>query len=122
MDGRAQGLVRILAQLVERATQGPLPDERKVIANLRYIREQLEIVFRRYSVVQEGADHEAIRQKMAEAIQSLYGGLEELEAGILHNEQDRLEPARGQIAAALFALEQLEQSIEDQEGMAQDTL
>ncbi len=122
MHGRAQGVVKIVAQLIERASQGPLPDERKVIANLRYIREQLEIVFQRYSVVQEVADHEAIRQKMAEAIQSLYDGLEELEAGILHNQQDRLEPARSQIAAALSALDRLEQSIEDHEGTAQDTL
>ena len=122
MDGRAQALVELARQLVERALQGPLSDHKRVVTNLRYIREQLEKVFRRHNTPKTHPHDEAQRAKMVEAIQALYGGLEELEWGILRNDKEKLQHSLELVERAALLFQKLEHEIEDMEGVAENTL
>ena len=122
MDGRSRSLVELARQLVERASSGPLPDQKRVVTNLRYIREQLEGIHRRHNTPKGQLQDEAQRQQMVGAIEALYAGLEELELGLLRSEPERLQTGLGQVEAAALSFEKLEQQIEDLQGAAENTL
>lgn len=122
MDGRSRSLVDLARQLVERASSGPLPDQKRVVTNLRYIREQLEGIHRRHNTPKGQAQDEAQRQKMVTAIEALYTGLEEIELGLLRSEPERLRTGLVQVEAAALSFEKLEQEIEDLQGAAENTL
>jgi len=122
MDGRSSSLVNLARQLVERARGGPLPDQKRVITNLRYIREQLEGIHRRHNTPKGLPEDEAQRQKMVAAIEALYAGLEEIELGLLRIEPERLQTGLAQIEAAALSFEKLEHEIEDLQGAAENTL
>lgn len=122
MDGRAQALVELAHQLVERALQGPLPDQKRVVTNLRYIREQLEKIYRRHNTPKTHPQDEAQRAQMVEAIQGLYEALEELEWGILRNDHDKLQHSLELVGRAALLFQKLEHEIEDLEGVAENTL
>lgn len=122
MDGRSRSLVDLARQLVERASSGPLPDQKRVVTNLRYIREQLEGIHRRHNTPKGQPQDESQRQQMVAAIEALYQGLEEIELGVLRTDSVRLQAGLAQVEVAALSFEKLEQAIEDLQGAAENTL
>ncbi len=102
-------LVRIVKQLIERARAGPLSDERQMVANMVYIREQLEAMHQRHGEPREHPEEEELRSDLRETVDQLYRGLEDLEQGILDRNDELLEIARTTLLEALKALAGLEQ-------------
>lgn len=122
MDGRAASLVRVARDLVERASAGPLPDQKRVVTNLRYIREQLESMYLRHATPRSSAAEEAQRAQMSEAVRQLYAALEELEQGLLRTEPQRLQTALDGVSAAATMFERLEHQIEDEQAADEGTM
>lgn len=122
MHGRAATLIGLVRDIVQRAAAGPLPDQKRVVTNLRYIREQLESMYLRHALPRSASEEEQQRAQMSEAVRVLYSGLEELEHGLLRMQSERLETALQSVTSAATMLEQLEHSIEDQLGADEGTL
>lgn len=122
MDGRAATLIGLVRDVVQRAAAGPLPDQKRVVTNLRYIREQLESMYLRHASPRSAPQEEQQRTQMSEAVRTLYSGLEELEHGLLRCQPERQQAALQSVTAAATMLEQLEHSIEDQLGADEGTL
>ncbi|GMU51950.1 MAG: hypothetical protein AMXMBFR33_10960 [Candidatus Xenobia bacterium] len=102
-------LARIVRELIERARAGPLSDERQMVANMVYIREQLEAMHQRHGEPRDQPEEEELRNDLRETVDQLYRGLEDLEQGILDRNDELLEIARTTLLAALKALAGLEQ-------------
>lgn len=109
-------LVVIVEKLVERARAGPLTDQRQIVENLHYIREQLELVHQRHTVPRFTPEEEELRADLLEIVGHLYGGLEELEDGLVAREPDRLEAALEIVTEALVALGSLERRADELNG------
>ena len=122
MESRARSLVGLAEQLWERSQAGPLPDQKQVVTNLRYIREQLEPVLRRHSTVKQDADDETLRQGMFGAVQGLYGALESFELALLRSDRELGEQALVALRTHTLQLETIEHSIEDEQAMDGQTL
>jgi hypothetical protein len=122
MHGRAATLVGLVRDVVQRASAGPLPDQKRVVNNLRYIREQLESMYLRHASPRQAPQEEQQRAQMSEAVRMLYSGLEELEHGLLRCQTERLEAALQTVTTAATMIETLEHSIEDQLGADEGTL
>lgn len=117
-----QELLELARQLVERAQQGPLPDQKRVVANLRFIRERLEKICARHNTRKSDLNDETRRQKMLAGLTLLYNALEELEWGIMRQDSDALSRAGEHMEAALAQLQALGHEIENLEGTAEHTL
>jgi hypothetical protein len=115
-------MVEMARELVKRASHGPLPDHKRVVNNLRYIREQLEKIYHRHNTPRAQTQEEAQRVQMVEAIGALYAGLEELEGGILAQDGQRQQHGLEQLERAALRFQWLEHEIEDLEGVAENTL
>lgn len=109
-------LVVIVKKLVERARAGPLTDQRQIVENLHYIREQLEQVHQRHTVPRFTAEEEELRTDLLEIVGHLYDGLEELEDGIVEQEPERLDAALDIVTEALAALGGLEKRADELNG------
>lgn len=109
-------LVHIVEKLVDRAREGPLSDQRQIVENLHYIREQLERVHQRHAVPRFSPEEEELRADLLEIVDHLYGGLEELEEGIVQGVPDRLDSALEVVTEALVALGGLERRADDLSG------
>lgn len=109
-------LVEIVAKLVERARKGPLTDQRQIVENLHYIREQLEQMHQRHTVSRFSPEEEELRTDLLEIVGHLYGGLEELEDGLVAREPDRLDAALEVVTEALTALGGLEKRADNLNG------
>ena len=118
----AQALVGIVERLVERAQSGPLADQRRVVTNLRYILENLELMHQRHSSVREDARQEEQRQGFMLAVSLLYGGLEELEHGLLDGDMQRLHGARERVREAAGQMSHLQAQLEDGVELSSETL
>jgi hypothetical protein len=108
-----QVLVTVVENLVQRAHSGPLADQRRIVANLRYILENLEQAHQRHQEQRPVSDEEWVRKLFLDSLNLLYLGLEELESGLLENDFDRLDSALEKVRQAAVSFEQVEQQSEN---------
>lgn len=118
----ANALVAIVERLVERAKAGPLADQRRIVANLRYILENLESMHQRHGKAKTSEWEESLRQRLLQGVDRLYGGLEELEHGLLDGDVGRLENSLAVVREAASALSSLQDLLEDESAVSLETL
>lgn len=111
MDSRTREIVTIVTQLADQARVGALTDQPQLVKNLRFLREQLEVVHARHSSAPP--EYEEVRKGMQAAVGTLFQALDTLEKGIESKDSELLTQSVTQARQATVLFDQVESRIED---------
>ncbi len=119
MDSRTREIVTIVTHLADQARVGALTDQGQLVKNLRFLREQLEVVHARHA--SSPPEYEEVRQAMLAAVGMLFQALETLEKGIEGKDSEFLTQAVTQARQASVLFDQVESKVEDLEDSSTGT-
>lgn len=122
MDGRAQALVELARQLVERALQGPLSDHKRVVTNLRYIREQLKRSFGVTTLPRPTRTTTPTGQEWWRRFKLSTGGWKSWSGASYATTRRSFSTAWSWLNGPLLLFPKTRHEIEDMEGVAENTL
>jgi len=120
MDSRTREIVTIVTTLADQARVGALPDQPQLLKNLRFMREQLEVVHARHASAPP--EYEEVRKAMLAALGTLYQALETLEKGIESKDSELLTQSVTQARQASVLFDQVESKVEDLEDSSTGTV